>query len=540
MPMYFPPKVIYPLSMDSDYTLFKVYNTSETITVANTDSYAEEIPIRPQPADKPEIWPENGYATISGELFYYDAVDKNSNDRICRFRRCVRDLGGKSTQFNSENTWVRGFVVADHHTQLADCTLLIENFVGENFSEDFKTLDWRIRHLADTPIISDDFGCADVEFDFNIVSTSPATGTVANYSIQSQGGVGDFTLQFGDGNFTNSSLFGTHIYAPGANIDPVVIIKSNTCEIVQTSNIRTNTNTPVQTPETPPFIVPVPIPPPIPPFNVPNINAPTPQMNFPPITMPPFPAFPGFPSIIEISQIGGVSVIEVTPIVNFHPDIHICTIGGRNGGGFPSVIPIGPFPSMIPIGPFPPVPPIEIKIPIIPPIEIAPAKFPSIVVDIEGGGGGMGGGMGGMGGGMSGISSIGGGRMSLVGGEMIELEHPEIQSQSLNKVEIGEDIIMRIANGVGRTFAEVLSEQLKSMIIEPSNFQRSVMPLTMPQEIPNFDMGPEVTPLEVIPVNRRDIEEEEEEVELSPVQIMRAKKLGQETDSIKVRVVPKR
>ena len=597
--MYFPPIPVYPVGYDSDFTLFLVYNTSETITVADTDAYSEEIPIKPQPGNKPEIWPENGYATISGELFYYDAVDKNSSNRICRFRRCVRNLGGRSTQFNSENTWVRGFVVAEHHTQLTDCVLLIENFIGENFSADYKTLDWRIRHLADTPIISDDFGCSDVEFDFNVVSSSPATGTVTTYNIQTQGGVGDFTLQFGDGNVTNSALSGTHVYAPGAVIDPVVVIKNDTCQIVQTANIRTNTNTPVETPDTPPFIVPVPIPPPIPPFNVPNINAPTPQMNFPPIMMPPFPGFPGFPSIIEISQLGGISLIEVNPIITVSPHINVDSIDNSLGGhrlfprerelgkfyaandgivqtpgrievdphivvsptinvstigrnpNFPSFIEIGPFPSMIPIGPFPPVPPIEVQMPIIPPIQIAPIMFPSIIMVPDdgngGGGGGMGGGMGGggggMGGGMSGMGMSGmGGGVSLVGGEMVQLERPNLQSQSLiNKVEIGEDSIIRIANGVGRTFAEVLSEHLNSMTVEPSNFERSVMPLTMPYEIPNFDTRPEVIPLEVMPTRRREESlVEEEEVELNPVQIMRAKNLGQEADTIKVRVMPKR
>ncbi len=578
MPMYFPPIPVYPVGYDSDFTLFLVYNTSETITVADTDAYSEEIPIKPQPGNKPEIWPDNGYATIAGELFYYDAVDKNNNNRVCRFRRCVRNLGGRPTQFNSENTWVRGFVVAEHHSQLADCVLLIENFIGENFSVDYKTLDWRIRHLADTPIISDDFGCSDVEFDFNIVSSSPATGTIATYNIQTQGGAGNFTLQFGDGNSTHSALSGTHVYAPGANIDPVVVMKNDTCQVVQTANIRTNTNTPIETPNTPPFVVPVPIPPPIPPFNVPDINAPTPQMNFPPIMMP---AFPGFPSIIEISQLGGISLIEVNPIITVSPHINVDSIDnsmghrliprrereigkfysvtsdgivetpgrievdphivvsptinvstiGRNVN-FPSTISIGPFPSMIPIGPFPPVPPIQVQMPIIPPIQVAPAMFPSIVfpsslpIDITihtDGSGGMGGGM------------------SLVSGEIIELEQADIQSQPLvNKVEIGEDVILRIANGIGRTFAEVLAEHLNSMIIEPSNYERSVMPLTVPQEISNFDIRPEVIPLEVMPIVRHENLVEEEEVELSPVQIMKAKHLGQETDSVRVRAMPRR
>ena len=83
MPSGFPPIPLYPTDYDTDYTLFKVYNTSESQTTSDIDALADEVPIRPRRANEFEIWADNGYANISGELFYYDGVRKNSNGKVC-------------------------------------------------------------------------------------------------------------------------------------------------------------------------------------------------------------------------------------------------------------------------------------------------------------------------------------------------------------------------------------------------------------------------------------------------------------------------
>ena len=72
MANYFPPTPVYPTDYDSDYTLFLVYNTSETVTTIDNLPWADEISIVPVAIDKSEIWADNGFATIEGELFYYD------------------------------------------------------------------------------------------------------------------------------------------------------------------------------------------------------------------------------------------------------------------------------------------------------------------------------------------------------------------------------------------------------------------------------------------------------------------------------------
>ncbi|MFW1442926.1 hypothetical protein ACEV7Z_23325, partial [Vibrio parahaemolyticus] len=76
-----------------------------------------------------EIWADNGFATISGEMFYYDAVEKDADGYVKTLKRCVRNLGGVHTQANLAGTVVRGFVMAEHHNQLVDVTLKMEQFV---------------------------------------------------------------------------------------------------------------------------------------------------------------------------------------------------------------------------------------------------------------------------------------------------------------------------------------------------------------------------------------------------------------------------
>lgn len=382
MPSGFPPVPVYPNDYDSDTTLFLVYNTAEAKTTEDVDPYAEEIPVRPRGADQDEVWADNGYANIAGELFYYDAVDKNGNDKVCRLKRCVRNLGGRETQFNSAGTWVRGFVIAEHHNQLADATLLVENFIGENFSPDPATLDWRIRHLSDSPIQGDDY-CPEVQFDFEIVSTSPATGTITRYNVKINGG-GSFVLQFGDGTSTTTVGSGTHVYAPGSNIDPVVVVSTDLCQIVQSPIFRSNPQTPVPSPLTPPFVVPVPVPPTIPSIIIPSIVIPPPTTNIPPVVFPCVNPG-GLPSMIVVSPpINIPSFIDIAPIpsqIQIVPPISIPSrILGPNIQ-IPSEINFNG-PPTISIAPPPPIPPIQCMPPNIPPIQFAPGSenvVPSVI-----------------------------------------------------------------------------------------------------------------------------------------------------------------
>ena len=115
----FIPHPIYPQKYDSNYTLFEVVNSTESITVLPSEQFDTTIYIKPVPADRPEVWPTNGFATISGEVLYYDEVgyDQYTN-KINALKKCLRNIGNKKSQFNPAGTDIRGFVMAEHHNQL--------------------------------------------------------------------------------------------------------------------------------------------------------------------------------------------------------------------------------------------------------------------------------------------------------------------------------------------------------------------------------------------------------------------------------------
>jgi len=388
---FFPPKPVYPKNYDNDNTLFLVYNTSETITTQNNQPWSEEISIVPVDDTKPEIWADNGFASIDGELFYYDDVEKTESTggglllggikvdqlggitsipiidggteyyypsvkvvgdgygakieavvengsitnfniihpgkgykakttslefqgKVFKFKRCSRNLGGNHTKFNSAGSEVRGFVIAEHHNQIADAIISIEKFIGKNFDEDKNTLDWRIRHLQSLPVIFDDYTCPDVSFNFYTVSEDPALGITIQYDVVITGSFNSYSLDFGDGQSTSTSFSGTHIYATSSTIDPIVTVKTDSCTIVQTPVSRILISEPVVPPTTPGFSINIPQIPEFPPFVFPSIPIPsTPQI--PPIVFP----------CLDIGPIGPIS-ISIPSIISIIPSITIPSV----------------------------------------------------------------------------------------------------------------------------------------------------------------------------------------------------------------------
>lgn len=372
----YPPLPTYPTALDTDYTLFLVYNTTESQLSANNSPHAEEILIEPS-----AVWADNGFATISGELFYYDSVSRDGDDLVYKLKSCIRNLGGSQTRYNLEGTWVRGFVVAEHHNQLVDCVLAVEDFIGENFSKDVTTLDYRIRHLAAQTPLFDDFNCPDVDFAFNIVSEDPVQGTLVSYAVTIQGN-GKFILQFGDGSSTAVQASGTHLYYPNANIDPVVVLTNDKCQILQTPISRGNISEPTAQATTSPWQIQVPTTPTIPDLSIPTLVIPSFDLFIPP-TIPPcgislalfsgeggvsIPSLitisPPIPSLIEFGPLNIPSLITITPI------------------SLPSIIMFDNIPSFSPIqfDDFPEVPDIEFgDLPAFPEIDFGPLpSFPTI------------------------------------------------------------------------------------------------------------------------------------------------------------------
>jgi hypothetical protein len=409
--MSFPPNPVYPYAIDSDKTLFMVYNTSETITSVNNDPWSRELSIVPVEMGENEIWPSNGFANISGEMFYYDSVVKNSNGKIIKFTGCARNLGGSKTQYNAAGTWVRGFVVAEHHNQIAQTIINIEDFLFD-INDD-------LQQLVSEPTCQDDSDCPEAILQFNPGSPLDAcVGIVAEFNLIINGSFNSFNIDFGDGTSTNSAQTGTHTYAPGANIDPIVTVSNGKCQIVQTAISRTNPDEPSAPAPTSPFTVPIPVLPNIPTITVPLSVLPPPNLTFPPITLPyinfsPFGGIngldvpsiilvePGIPSLIEFSPVSipsnitfseapSFSPIEFGPAPSFSPIEFgpAPSFSPIEFGPAPSFSPIefGPAPSFSPIefGPAPTFGPIEFgPAPTFGPIEFGPIQIPSSII-IEG------------------------------------------------------------------------------------------------------------------------------------------------------------
>lgn len=374
MAIGYPPQPVFPNGIDSDYTLFLVYNTSEAVIVEDNEPWAEEIVIKPRTKNQNEIWADNGFANINGELLYYDAVEKDSNGKVYKLKRCARNLGGNPTQFNTAGNMVRGFVVAEHHNQLVDAIILTEKFIGYDLTDDESTLDWRIRQLEEVPIITDDFGCPDVTFYFTVVSSDPSSGTIIDYRIDITGSYNQFSLNFGDGSTTSSTQSGTHTYAPNAKIDPVVIFKSQNCEVIQTPSERDSVDFPQS--EIIPTSYSIPNPPN---FVFPNINIQSPSIPEPNMQLPPF-QFP----YIDIAALNIPAAI-LPSIIMFQPAINLPSTIDFSDVNIPSFINFGSLtiPSTLSLT----VPTININVPnislVVPNISVpslnVPA-FPSISI----------------------------------------------------------------------------------------------------------------------------------------------------------------
>lgn len=366
--MTFPPVPVYPNEIDSDYTLFLVNNTVETRLCSDNAPWSQEIEIIAVPADKPEIWPENGFANIEGELLYYDAVDYDTNGKVNKLRRCARNLGGEHTKFNKRGTWIRSFVVAEHHNQMVDAILNTENFIGYNFDPRRPTLDWRIRNLEALEVIFDDFACPDINFTFNVVSNNPVTGITADYLVEVTGNINSYRLDFGDGSFTTTDLRGTHTYAVNATVDPVVTVTNDQCQIIQTPIERSQPGEPpAQIQEI--FNIPIPECADFPNFTFVPCDVPEPDINLPPLVVP---------CISIEGQIGPIPSVISGP--SFFSQI---VVTGLSGVNIPSTIEItGPeIPPIIIVDP--PIPPTIIIDPPIPPTIVILPPQSSIVLALD-------------------------------------------------------------------------------------------------------------------------------------------------------------
>ncbi len=346
--MAFPPIPVYPKAIDSDYTLYLVHNTTETRLTADNAPWAQEISILPVSADKADIWADNGFGNLQGELFYYDSVEKNDDERVIKLKGCARQLGGENTRFNARGSWIRSYVVAEHHNQMVDAILKTQDFIGYNFDPRRPTLDWRIRNLQELEVIFDDFSCPDINFTFNIIENSPILGVLSEYLIEitPPGSINTFRLDFGDGDFTTTDLAGQHRYALNARIDPIVRVANDRCQIIQTPIERSN-------PAEPPpeivevFDIPIPEVPTVPDFifvpcEVPEIDIQTPPLVIPCISLEgqigPIPSVITGPNINLVSNITVTGLFPLPSIISIVGNVNIPSLVVFDGPNIPPTV----------------------------------------------------------------------------------------------------------------------------------------------------------------------------------------------------------
>lgn len=373
--MAFPPVPVYPKAIDSDYTLYLVYDTTETRLAVDNAAWSQEIDIVPVPENMPEIWPDNGFGNIEGELFYYDSVEYNEYGKVTKLKGCARQLGGEKTQFNKKGSWVRSYVVAEHHNQLVMALMKTQDFIGYNFDPRTKTLDWRIRNLQELEVIFDDYNCPDVNFTWNILENDPVRGILAEYSLEitPPGTISSFRLDFGDGEFTTSALNGQHRYAINSRVDPVVRVANDKCQIIQTPIERINPAEPTAIEEQV-FEIPIPEFPDIPDFTFVPCEVPEPEINLPPLVTP---------CISIEGQVGPIPSVIVGPTINMVSNV---TITSNNPVNilYSNITITGPnIPSLI-IVDAPIIPPTIIIDPPIPPtiIVLPPESVIAVSLDL--------------------------------------------------------------------------------------------------------------------------------------------------------------
>lgn len=328
MPDTILPISVYPNNYDTDRNLFQVYNTSETVLSATLNSWDIVIQIVPETADSPELWATSGYVTIEGELIYYASVHVNDDGKIDTLQNCIRRVNGTPPRNFNVGTSVRGFVIAEHHNNLARGLVNIENFVGTLTTTNQETIYWKLLQIANLAPLTDDAGCPQIEFYYRIISTSPIEGTEISYSLNITGTINSFTIDFGDGTTESTQQNGTHFYPPNKRIDPVVTVDTDACESLQTSAERLRVDDVSQQTivgqQTFPIIVP-----PIPDF--PNldlavVNEVPNNFQFPPIVFP----------CLDIGPFGPIVVPSTISIINPYPIPSVITF--EDVPNFPSNI----------------------------------------------------------------------------------------------------------------------------------------------------------------------------------------------------------
>lgn len=265
----------------------------------------------------------------------------DSARRVYKFKTLIRGYNGTTPSFHPAKSWVRMFILAEHHNLMAQAVLELENLAGVDWSNDQESLDFRLRDLDDRCLENDECpeGILHVEEEvddcFRIRKIK--------YRAEISGNAETFEIDFGDGT-TTTALEGTHDYPLGVHFEPRLSVANKSCMIdttpeqegerevetiipaLQCPEITCPPPTPINIPEIPP-----PVPPPTPqsiitlscpPCTVPTLLADIPTM----ITV----MTPQFPTLITVTGLTDVNINAQTLLVSI---IHTFVITGPTAEG---------------------------------------------------------------------------------------------------------------------------------------------------------------------------------------------------------------
>ena len=242
-------------------------------------------------------------------------VDGTPLKRVFRLNGITRNLRGTKTTRHEKGAYVRGYIVSEHYKLLVQALLATEEFAGVDFSEDKRSLDYRLRDLQQICIEADDWGCPDVDVSFerNPALDDCQEGNEFDFQVSIKGDFDNFVLNFGDGTSTTNQQGIKKIYPPDARVEPSAVVTNERC-VVANAFFQTTVEA---VPDIPQIVCPdITIPEPVllpeflsPIFNPPGVSI---SINFPSISLP---------SQITINSFTLPTFISIPPVT--FPDISI-------------------------------------------------------------------------------------------------------------------------------------------------------------------------------------------------------------------------
>jgi len=198
-------------------------------------------------------------------------------------RRGLRDTGVCT---HHKGSFIRGYIMAEHHAISAKAALAVQKHIGANFSEDTDTLDFRLRDLSELCVEGEDWPCPEITFDFRPVEVGEGDDecVVINtyeFTLTVDGEFNSFGIFFGDGQSVNDDLTPTHAYPPNSRVEPSAFASNENCRVA-TASFEDQAQSIGEIPEIPGLVCPeiiIPDIPAIPEALIPNFNAPTTIVN---------------------------------------------------------------------------------------------------------------------------------------------------------------------------------------------------------------------------------------------------------------------